>query len=98
MVIGMGTPVQTLPISHAAHREVDLIGVFRYTKADYLAAIEYAAERPVLSTLVTHAFRGLDSVKGALDAAASPIDTAGNLVIKVMIRLEDEVKGQCIAT
>ncbi|KAI9875345.1 MAG: hypothetical protein M1830_008591, partial [Pleopsidium flavum] len=30
MLIGMGTPIQTLPISAAALREVDLMGVFRY--------------------------------------------------------------------
>ncbi|KFY38877.1 hypothetical protein V495_06309 [Pseudogymnoascus sp. VKM F-4514 (FW-929)] len=31
MLVGMGTPVQTLPVSAAALREVDLMGVFRYT-------------------------------------------------------------------
>jgi len=30
MIIGMGTPVLTLPMSAAALREVDLLGVFRY--------------------------------------------------------------------
>ena len=30
MLVGMGTPVQTLPVSAAALREVDLLGVFRY--------------------------------------------------------------------
>lgn len=30
MLVGMGTPIQTLPISAAALREVDLCGVFRY--------------------------------------------------------------------
>lgn len=30
VLIGMGTPIQTLPIGAAALREVDIIGVFRY--------------------------------------------------------------------
>lgn len=30
MLVGMGTPIQTLPLSAAALREVDLCGVFRY--------------------------------------------------------------------
>jgi L-iditol 2-dehydrogenase len=30
MLIGMGVPIQTLAISSAALREVDLVGVFRY--------------------------------------------------------------------
>lgn len=38
-IVGMGTPIQTLPISEAALKEVDLIGVFRYAN-QYPRAIE----------------------------------------------------------
>lgn len=38
-LIGMGSPIQTLPIGAAALREVDLIGVFRYANT-YPTAIE----------------------------------------------------------
>ena len=46
----MGSPVCTLPISAAAFREVDLIGVFRYanTYPDALALIG-AAKLPDIS-------------------------------------------------
>jgi L-iditol 2-dehydrogenase len=94
MVIGMGTPVQTLPISLAAHREVDLVGVFRYTNIDYLASIEFAATCGNLDSIITHTFHGLGSVKIALETAASSVDAAGNLVIKVIIQPGNEGKGR----
>ena len=42
MLIGMGNPIQTLPVSAAALREVDLVGVFRYANT-YKDAIELVA-------------------------------------------------------
>ena len=42
----MGTPIQTLPISEAASKEVDLIGVFRYAN-QYARAIEMIHTRQV---------------------------------------------------
>ncbi|KAI0391692.1 alcohol dehydrogenase GroES-like domain-containing protein [Xylariaceae sp. FL0594] len=100
MIIGMGTPVQTLPISAASLKEVDLVGVFRYANT-YPVAIELllstlsqnddesgGARRgrlPDISKLVTHRFRGLDSVPAAFDMAGRVKDDEGNLVIKVMV-------------
>ena len=87
MIIGMGTPVQTLPVSAAALREVDLVGVFRYAHA-YPAAIELLARGhprlPDVAKLVTHRFRGLDAVPAAFDMAGRAKDDCGNLVLKVM--------------
>ena len=45
-IIGMGTPIQTLPISEAALKEVDLIGVFRYAN-QYPRAIEMIHKRQI---------------------------------------------------
>jgi L-iditol 2-dehydrogenase len=42
----MGTPIQTLPISEATLKEVDLIGVFRYAN-QYPRAIELIHTRQV---------------------------------------------------
>ncbi|KAK6956104.1 hypothetical protein Daesc_001374 [Daldinia eschscholtzii] len=88
MIIGMGMPVQTLPIMAASLKEVDLVGVFRYANA-YREAIELLASRnpvlPDLLKLVTHRFRGLDDVPHAFETAAKVKDEKGNLVIKVMV-------------
>jgi L-iditol 2-dehydrogenase len=88
MLIGMGNPIQTLPISAAALREVDLIGVFRYANT-YKDAIELVSRKnpliPDLSKLITQRFRGLDSAPQAFDMARRVKDDSGNLVIKVVI-------------
>ena len=98
LLIGMGNPVQTLPISAAALREVDLVGVFRYAGGAYQEAIrlllsskgaaegkEQGRRLPDISALVTHRFRGMDAIKDAFDMAARVKDDEGNLVIKVVV-------------
>lgn len=94
-MVGMGTPIQTLPISAAALREVDLVGVFRYAATykygvDLLAGADVGivGGRPLpdLRKLVTHRFKGLDSGKDAFEMAGKPADQDGNLVLKVMIQ------------
>lgn len=88
MLIGMGNPIQTLPISAAALREVDLIGVFRYANT-YKDAIELVASDnpllPDLSKLITQRYQGLSSAPEAFDMARRVQDDTGNLVIKVLI-------------
>jgi len=90
MIIGMGTPIQTLPISAAALREVDLIGVFRYAGA-YPKVIELLASgRPGLpdfTKLITQRFCGMESIPNAFDMAARVKDDQGNLVLKVMVNM-----------
>ncbi len=87
MIIGMGNPVQTLPISAAALREVDLVGVFRYANT-YPRIIRLLASKnpllPDLGQLITHRFVGLDSIPQAFEMAAKVKDDEGKLVIKVV--------------
>jgi L-iditol 2-dehydrogenase len=97
----MGNPIQTLPISAAALREVDLIGVFRYADA-YPAAIEMLALKPGsqlggggivvpdFSKLVTHRVEGLRNVEKAFGMAGRTKDDGGGLVLKVMVLMEEE--------
>ncbi|KAF2190875.1 sorbitol dehydrogenase-like protein [Zopfia rhizophila CBS 207.26] len=92
MLIGMGTPIQTLPISAAALREVDLVGVFRYANT-YPKGIEVVSKKdpdyPDFSKLVTHRYNGLESAVEAFEMAAKTKDDKGNLVIKVVLETDD---------
>ncbi|CAK7216586.1 hypothetical protein SCUCBS95973_002857 [Sporothrix curviconia] len=89
MLIGMGTPVQTLPISAAALREVDICGVFRYANT-YAEGIEIlsktdAATGPDFASLITHEYKGLAAVEDAFAMASRKEDDDGKLVIKVLV-------------
>jgi L-iditol 2-dehydrogenase len=88
MLIGMGNPILTLPVSAAALREVDLIGVFRYANT-YPRAIKLLdnppARMPDLTKLITQRFRGLDQIADAFGMAGKISDDKGNLVIKVFL-------------
>ena len=90
MLVGMGSPIQTLPISAAALREVDLVGVFRYANT-YEKAIELVAGGdsllPDLEKLVTHRFHGLEGVPRAFEMAGKTSDKNGNLVLKVVVEM-----------
>ncbi|KAF4547727.1 Alcohol dehydrogenase GroES-like domain-containing protein 19 [Elsinoe fawcettii] len=95
IIVGMGTPIQTLPISAAALREVDLVGVFRYANTYEYAIKMLSGETgscgrslPDLSKLVTHRFSGLHAVPNAFAIAGQGVDSEGNLVLKVMINTE----------
>jgi L-iditol 2-dehydrogenase len=94
MIIGMGNPIQTLPISAAAHREVDLVGVFRYANA-YPDAIKMISSTspgyPDFSKLVTHRFNGFDQVQAAFKMAARTTDDQGNPVLKVVIETGEDM-------
>ena len=93
VIVGMGNPIQTLPISAAALREVDILGTFRYANT-YLQAIELASDHsplpPELEKLITHRFRGLDNVERAFEMAARTKDENGKLVLKVVVENLDE--------
>lgn len=99
LLIGMGTPIQTLPISAAALREIDLVGVFRYANA-YPAAIEMLSLSPAtsgpggssgpdFSKLVTHRVEGLRNVELAFNMAGKTKDEKGELVLKVMVLMKE---------
>ncbi|CAJ2513575.1 Uu.00g016940.m01.CDS01 [Anthostomella pinea] len=93
IMVGMGTPIQTLPISVAHLREVDILGIFRYantyaTGIRLLCAREYGGAvlvLPSLDDMVTHRFKGLGAAKRAFEMAGRTVDDDGNLVLKVVI-------------
>ena len=93
LLIGMGTPIQTLPISAAALREVDIMGVFRYANT-YPTGIEVVSKKgpdyPDFSKLVTHRYTGLEAAVEAFDMAGKTKDDKGNLVIKVVLETGED--------
>lgn len=103
MLIGMGTPIQTLPVSAAALREVDIIGVFRYANI-YPAGIELLqrAQRsiaagenvPRFDRLITHRFNGFENIEDAFKMAGKTKDEQGNLIIKVCVGLGEDDSHQ----
>jgi L-iditol 2-dehydrogenase len=97
VLVGMGTPVMTLPISTAAHREVDILGGFRYANT-YPAGIEMLKSESQtmdlisgpeddapLEKIVTHRFFGMNGVEEAFKMAARSTDEHGALVVKVEV-------------
>ena len=89
ILVGMGTPVQTLPLGAAALREVDIIGVFRYANC-YPAAIALFASGKLAGIeegLVTHRVRlgeGEKAFRLAANAAKEGEDE-GRVVVKVVV-------------
>ncbi|KAK5110224.1 hypothetical protein LTR62_006220 [Meristemomyces frigidus] len=98
MLVGMGHPIQTLPLGAAALREVDIVGVFRYanTYPESIEIVEEAARSqggPDFAKLVTHRFSGLEEAPRAFEMAAKTKDEEGRLVIKVVIDSSGEEAG-----
>ncbi|KAI1877486.1 hypothetical protein JX265_003494 [Neoarthrinium moseri] len=93
IMVGMGTPIQTLPMSAAHLREIDILGIFRYANT-YPTGIRLLCSQsrggagysfPSLDEMVTHRFKGLNAAKGAFELASRTVDDDGNLVLKVVI-------------
>lgn len=100
IMVGMGTPIQTLPMSVAHLREVDILGIFRYANT-YATGIRMlcaskqgggagkgargAQGLPSLDNMVTHRFKGLHNARDAFDLAGRTVDDEGRLVLKVVI-------------
>jgi L-iditol 2-dehydrogenase len=86
IMVGMGTRIQTLPLSAAHLREVDILGIFRYANT-YATGIRLlsAGCLPSLDDMVTHRFKGLDNAKKAFELAGRTVDDDGQLVLKVVI-------------
>jgi L-iditol 2-dehydrogenase len=90
MLVGMGHPIQTIPLGAAALREVDIVGVFRYANT-YKESIEIvqqamkSADGPDFTKLVTHRFTGLGEAEKAFEMAGKTKDEEGKLVLKVVI-------------
>lgn len=93
MIIGMGTPVLTIPISAAALREVDIIGVFRYANT-YKKIINLLASPPPnmpdISRLITQRYNSIDKVEEAFQIAGKSRDDQGNLIIKVVVNFTEK--------
>jgi L-iditol 2-dehydrogenase len=88
MLVGMGHPIQTLPLAAAALREVDIVGVFRYanTYPESIEIVQQAMKEGIdLTKLVTHRFKGLADASKAFDMAGRTKDDDGKLVLKVVI-------------
>jgi L-iditol 2-dehydrogenase len=90
VLLGMGTPIQTLPLGAAALREVDLIGIFRYDGFDYPAAISLIASgklREVEERVVTHRLKltGEGDGQRAFTLAGQGVDEKGKPVVKVVV-------------
>jgi len=90
IMVGMGTPIQTVPLSAAHLREVDILGIFRYSNT-YKTGIRLLSRMgkpgglPVLDAMVTHRFKGLDKAGEAFEIAGRTVDRDGKLVLKVVI-------------
>lgn len=93
IMVGMGTPIQTLPLSAAHLREVDILGIFRYANT-YKTGIRILCNAgkgaagfklPSLDAMVTHKVKGLENAKAAFELASQTVDDQGNLVLKVVI-------------
>jgi L-iditol 2-dehydrogenase len=97
IMVGMGTPIQTLPMSVAQLREVDILGIFRYANT-YATGIRLlsaskqcdrkgggAGALPSLDDMVTHRFKGLHRAQEAFELAGRTVDDEGQLVLKVVI-------------
>lgn len=88
MLVGMGHPIQTIPLGAAALREVDIVGVFRYanTYSESIELVQQAHDAGIdFTKLVTHRYQGLAQAPDAFDMAAKTKDEDGNLVLKVVI-------------
>lgn len=81
VLVGMGAPEQTVPLSGALAREVDIRGIFRYVN-DYPTALAMVASGKInVKPLVTHHF----SIEESLEAYEVARQGAG---IKVMIHVQ----------
>ncbi|OJD36059.1 sorbitol dehydrogenase [Diplodia corticola] len=86
IMVGMGTPIQTLPMSASHLKEVDIIGIFRYANT-YPTGMKIISSGalPNLDMMVTHRFSGLESAEEAFELAGRTADDDGKLVLKVLI-------------
>lgn len=89
VMVGMGTPVQTLPLSVAHLREIDILGIFRYANT-YPTGVRLLCAKgngglPHLDDMVTHRFKGLENASKAFELASRTCDDEGKLVLKVVI-------------
>jgi L-iditol 2-dehydrogenase len=89
ILVGMGSPVQTLPLGAAALREVDIIGVFRYANCYPPAIALFASGKldGVAEALCTHQVKLEDGEKAFRLAANAARDgeDEGRVPVKILI-------------
>jgi L-iditol 2-dehydrogenase len=89
VLVGMGTPVQTIPLGAAALREVDIVGVFRYANCYPAAIALFAAGKlgGIAEALVTHRVPLAEGEKAFRLAAnqAREGEDEGRVAVKVMV-------------
>lgn len=85
MLVGMGTPTMSLPISAAALREVDILGTFRYANT-YPSALSMIASGQLrgIDHLITHRFP-LERAAEAFQLVQNGVDAEGNIALKVVV-------------
>ncbi|KAK8235716.1 chaperonin 10-like protein [Phyllosticta capitalensis] len=93
IMVGMGTPTQTLQMSASQWKEVDILGVFRYANT-YPIGLKLlsAGVLPNLDAMITHRFQGLAEARDAFELASRAVDDEGNLVLKVLIESRQDRK------
>jgi len=86
ILVGMGTPTQTLPLGAAALREVDIIGVFRYANCYPPAIALFASGKldGVAEDLVTHRVALADGER-AFKLAGNQAGPEEGVAVKVVI-------------
>ena len=92
VLVGLGRPDQSLPVSSIIFREIDVTGTFRYAN-DYADAIAMFSSsdlplRTMATDLITHRFHEIKQVQEAFKTAAKQEDDDKKLVLKVVINLE----------
>ena len=91
LLVGMGTPIQNLPMSVIGSKEIKLTGIWRYADTypealEIMAGMQADTTLPDIRKLLTHQFSGLDKAPDAFATAARTQDESGRLIIKVVVR------------
>ena len=92
ILIGMGTMTQFWPISEITGREIDIVSVWRYAFCyprviEIMDAVAHQSVVPDVRKLITHRFKGLDSIPEAYETASKTKDANSQLVIKTVANL-----------
>ncbi|CAN0168919.1 unnamed protein product [Ascophyllum nodosum] len=86
-LVGMGHNVMSLPVTAAAAREIDVVGVFRYKNA-YPTAIHLISSGAInVQPLITHRFNLVDDFSRATINKGFEMSAHGGNAIKVMFDL-----------
>ncbi|KAG8896746.1 hypothetical protein FRC00_005367, partial [Tulasnella sp. 408] len=98
VLVGMGTPIGTLPISSFALREVDIIGVFRYANC-YPEALRLLGSGKLrgVEKMVTHRFP-LEQTERAFETLRRGRGENGELVVKVMVNVTSPESAPRVGT